>query len=389
VQRVCSIFSQLLQLFPRLEFEQLVRQHRAERHARGFTCWGQFVAMLFCQLGAAQTLREICGGLAACEGKLRHLGIPQAPKRSTLAYANEHRPWQLYQSVFQQLYHRCQSLAGTARRFRFRNPLLTLDSTMIDLCASLYDWAAYKRTKGAAKLHLVLDHQGYLPQLVVITPGKVQEIEVARRLRFQPGTILIFDRAYVDYAWFEQLTQQGVFFVTRLRCDAHYRVVEERPVPQRGNILRDQQVHLGSHWYRQPHPLRRLEVYVPEWEQSLVLLTNHLGFGPTTLARIYRERWQVEVFFRALKQNLRVKSFVGTSANALKIQIWTALIAILLLKYLQLRASRGWSLSNLVALLRQQLFVYRDLLTWLDQPFEPPPEVTLTSQTQGLLALGS
>lgn len=379
MQRVCSIFSQLLQLFPRLEFEYWVRQHGAERHARGFTCWGQFVAMLFCQLGGAQTLREICGGLASCEGKLRHLGIPQAPKRSTLAYANQHRPWQLYQSVFQQLFQRCQNLAGPARRFRFRNPLLTLDSTMIDLCASLYDWAAYKRTKGAVKLHLVLDHQGYLPQLVVITPGKVQEIEVARRLRFQPGTILIFDRAYVDYAWFERLTQQGVFFVTRLRCDAHYRVVEERPVPQRGNILRDQLVHLGSHWYRQPHALRRLEVQVPEWEQSLVLLTNHLGFGPTTLARIYRECWQVEVFFRALKQNLRLKSFVGTSANALKIQIWTALIALLLLKYLQLRASIGWSLSNLVALLRQQLFVYRDLFTWLDQPFKPPPEVALAS----------
>lgn len=371
---VCSIFSQLLQLFPRLEFEQLVGQHRAERHARGFTCWGQFVAMLFCQLGQAQSLREICGGLASCEGKLRHLGIPQAPKRSTLSYANEHRPWQLYQSVFQRLFQRCQHFAGARRRFRFHNPLLTLDATMIDLCASLYDWAAYKRTKGAAKLHLVLDHQGYLPQAVVITPGKVQEIEVARRLRFQPGTILIFDRGYVDYAWFERLTQQGVFFVTRLRCDAHYRVSEERSVPCVGPILRDQVIQLGSHWYRQPRLLRRVEVEVPEWDYPLVLLTNHLTFGPTTVARIYRERWQVEVFFRALKQNLRVKSFVGTSANALKIQIWTALIAILLLKYLQLRASRGWSLSNLVALLRQQLFVYRDLFAWLDQPFEPPPD---------------
>jgi hypothetical protein len=374
MSRVCSIFSQLLQLFPRLEFEQLVRRHRAERHARGFTCWGQFIAMLFCQLGQAHSLREICGGLAACEGKLRHLGLPDAPRRSTLAYANAHRPWELYQSVFQQLYQRCQGLTGTQRRFRFRYRLLTLDSTMIDLCASLYDWAAYKRTKGAVKLHLLLDHQGYLPQLVVITSGKVQEIEVARRLRFQPGTILIFDRGYVDYQWFEQLTRQGVFFVTRLRSDAHYRVREERAVPQRGNILRDQIIELGSHWYRQPKLLRRIEVQVPEWDHSLVLLTNHLGLGPTTVARLYRERWQVEVFFRALKQNLRLKTFVGTSANALKIQIWTALIALLLLKYLQLRASYGWSLSNLVALLRQQLFAYRDLFAWLNQPFEPPPD---------------
>jgi len=374
VNRVCSIFSQILHLFPRLEFEQLVRQHRAERHARGFTCWGQFIAMLFCQLGQAHSLREICGGLASCEGKLRHLGLPEAPKRSTLAYANEHRPWELFQALFQHLYQRCQSLVGAQRRFRFRYRLLSLDSTMIDLCASLYDWATYKRTKGAVKLHLLLDHQGYLPQLVVITPGKVQEIEVARRLRFQPGTMLVFDRAYVDYAWFEHLTGQGVFFVTRLRSDAHYRVEEERPVPPRGSILRDQIIRLGSHWYRQPSLLRRIEVHVPEWEGPLVLLTNHLGLGPTTVARLYRERWQVEVFFRALKQNLRVKSFVGTSANALKIQIWTALIALLLLKYLQLIASFGWSLSNLVALLRHQLFVHRDLRAWLDQPFHPPPE---------------
>jgi Domain of unknown function (DUF4372)/Transposase DDE domain len=382
VTRVCSIFSQLLQLFPRLEFENLVRQHRAERHARGFTCWGQFVAMLFCQLGQAQSLREICGGLAACEGKLRHLGIPQAPKRSTLAYANEHRPWELYQSLFQILYQRCRTVAGAPRRFRFRNPLLTLDSTLIDLCASLYDWATYTRSKGAAKLHLVLDHQGYLPQFVVVTAGNVPELNVARAWRFAPGTILIFDRGYVDYGWYEQLSRQGVFFVTRLRHDAHYRVLEERPRPPRGSVLHDQLIHLGSHWYRHPHPLRRIEIKVPEGQEPVVLLTNHLTFGSTTISRIYQERWQVEVFFRALKQNLRVKSFVGTSPNALKIQIWIALIAILLLKYLQLRASFGWSLSNLVALLRQQLFVYRDLFRWLDYPFEAPPCPPSQTSTQ-------
>jgi len=373
VNRVCSIFSQLLQFFPRLEFEQLVRKHRAERHARGFTCWGQFISMLFCQLGQAHSLREICGGLAACEGKLRHLGLPDAPKRSTLAYANEHRPWQLFQSVFEQLYHRCASLVNPPRRFRFRNRLLTLDATLIDLCASLFDWAAYQRTKGAVKLHLLLDHQGFLPQFMVITPGKTHEIQVARRLRFAPGTILVFDRGYADYRWFESLTQQGVFFVTRLRHDAHYRVLEKRPLPQRGHILSEQIIRLGSPHYRQRSSLRRIVVEVPEWDHPLVLLTNHLGLGSTTVARIYQERWQVEVFFRTLKQNLRIKTFVGTSANALKIQIWAALIALLVLKYLQLRASYGWSLSNLVALLRQQLFVYRDLLAWLNQPFEPPP----------------
>jgi len=379
VNRVCSIFSQLLQFFPRLEFEALVKQHRAERHARGFTCWGQFIAMLFCQLGQAHSLREICGGLAACEGKLRHLGLPEAPKRSTLAYANQHRPWELFQSVFGQLYQRCQSVAHPRRRFRFRHPLVLLDAMMIDLCASLFDWAAYKRTKGAVKLHLLLDHQGFLPQYAVLTDGKTQEIEVARQLHFPPGTILVMDRGYVDYEWYERLTQQGVFFVTRLRCDAHYQVIRSRALPAGGKILSDQVIHLGSHWYVQPSSLRRVVVEVRDQKEPLVLLTNNLRFGSTTVADIYRERCQIEVFFRALKQNLRLKTFVGTSANALRIQIWTALIAMLVLKYLQLRASYGWSLSNLVALLRQQLFVYRDLFTWLNQPFQPPPPLEFSS----------
>lgn len=331
-------------------------------------------------------MREICGGLAACEGKLRHLGLPEAPKRSTLAYANEHRPWQLFQSVFGQLYQRCQNLSNPQRRFRFRRPLVLLDATMIELCASLFDWAAYQRTKGAVKLHLLLDHQGFLPQFAVLTAGKTQEIEVARQIRFQPGTILVMDRAYVDYEWYEQLTQQGVFFVTRLRCDAHYQVIRSRPLPQGGQILSDQIIHLGSHWYVQPSYLRRIVVRVSGQDEPLVLLTNHLRFGAATVARIYRERWHIEVFFRALKQNLRIKTFVGTTANALQIQIWTALIAMLVLKYLQLRASFGWSLSNLVALLRQQLFVYRDLFAWLNQPFEPPPALEMVATQLPLLS---
>jgi hypothetical protein len=379
VNRVCSIFSQILQFFPRLEFEGLVKKHRAERHARGFTCWGQFIAMLFCQLGQAHSLREICGGLAACEGKLRHLGLPAAPKRSTLAYANEHRPWELFQSVFGQLYQRCQSVAPPHRRFRFRHPLVLLDATLIELCASLFDGAAYKRTKGAVKLHLLLDPQGFLPQFAVLTEGKTQEIEVARQLHFPPGTIVVMDRGYVDYEWYERLTQQGVFFVTRLRCDARYQVIRSRALPAGGKILSDQVIHLGSHWYVQPSPLRRVVVQVAEEKEPLVLLTNNLRFGAPTVADIYRQRWQIEVFFRALKQNLRIKTFVGTSANALRIQIWSALVAMLVLKYLQRRASYGWSLSNWVALLRQQLFVYRDLFTWLNQPFQPPPALEFSA----------
>ncbi len=368
-----------------MEFEQAVRETRAERHARGFTCWGQFVAMLFCQLGQARSLREICGGLASCEGKLKHLGVPHAPNKSTLAYANEHRPWHLYQKVFGVLFARCQQAAGTRHRFRFRNPLLSIDGTLIDLCVTMFDWARYQQGKGAAKLHLVLDHDGYLPRYAVITEGNASEVKIARELQFAAGTILVFDRGYVDYQWYQRLTNSGVFFVTRLRHDTHYQVLKELAVPKNRHILKDEIIALGSHHYRQTAPFRRVEVWLEDRQEVLVLLSNHLGFGSTTIAQIYRERWRIEVFFRYLKQNLRIKTFVGTSANALHIQIWTALIAMLLLKYLQLRARYGWSLSNLVALLRQQLFVYRDLQAWLDTPFEAPP--ALAGLHDGQLAL--
>lgn len=384
MNRVCSIFSQLLQLFPRSEFQLAVKELEAERHARGFTCWSQFVAMMFCHLGQAKSLREICGGLAATEGKLKHLGVDQAPKRSTLAYANEHRPWRLYQRVFEQLLGRCEALSGPRRKFRFKNRLMSIDGTLIDLCCTMFDWAKFQRFKGAAKLHMVLDHDGCLPHFAVITEGKASEVKVARTFHFDPGTIVVFDRGYVDYKWFQALTDQGVFFVTRMRHDAHYQVIEERDLPEVRSILKDQVIKLGSHHYRKPGDYRRIEVKLDDGG-SMVLLTNHLKFGSTTVARIYRERWQIEVFFRYLKQNLRIKTFVGTSPNAVHIQIWTALIGILVLKYLQMRASMNWSMSNLSALLRQQMFVYRDLYAWIDDPFHPPPQYVALQDLQQTL----
>jgi Transposase DDE domain/Domain of unknown function (DUF4372) len=382
VNRVCSIFSQTLQLFSRLEFESAVRKHRAERHARGFTCWGQFVAMLFCQLGHAQSLREICGGLVASEGKLKHLGLPAAPARSTLGYANEHRPWQLYQTVFQQLLEKCQQVVASApgkrkRKFRFKNRLLSLDATVISLCVSAFDWAQFRRTKGAVKLHLLLDHDGHLPSFAVVTEGKQHEVQVARQLHFTPGTILAIDRGYTDYEWFARLSEEHVYFVTRLKDNADYTVVEECDIPQRKGVRRDQVIF----FYKLAQAgvdcfFRRVEYYDEKTDAMLVFLTNHLSLAAATVAAVYKERWAIELFFKALKQNLRVRTFIGTSENALQIQIWTALIALLLIKYLQLRATFGWSLSNLESLLRQQLFVYRDLWTWIDNPLQPPLLVT-------------
>jgi len=381
-----SVFGQILKLFPRTEFEQLVRETRAERHARGFTCWQQFVAMLFCQLGKAQSLREICQGLASVEGKLNHLGIEEAPNKSTLAYANAHRPWQLYQRVFEQLFQRCRQIAPK-HRLRFKNPLLSIDATVIELCASLFDWAHYKQTKGAVKLHMILDHNGLLPSFCHITEARKYDVTVAREWDFPAGTIIVFDRGYIDFRWFRSLDDRGIFFVTRLKARTRYSVVEERSVPQRGGVLRDALIRLTSRQLKGgSSPFLRLVEYRAQDGRTYEYLTNHLNFGSTTIAAIYEQRWQIESFFKAIKQNLRIKTFVGTSANALHIQVWTALIAILTLRYLKLRSTFGWALSNLLAMLRFNLFAYRDLWSWINDPFSPPP---LPQPTQLSLNLDS
>lgn len=382
MNRFSSIFGQILHLFSKREFFETVHATKAERNAKGFSCWDQFVAMLFCQLGQAHSLREICGGLASCFGKAKHLGIQTAPKRSTLSYANEHRPWQLYEKTFYQLLGKCRQLDFGKRRFRFKNKLFSLDATVIELCASLFDWAKFRQTKGAVKLHLLLDHEGYLPVFAHITDGKTHEVKVAQKIDLPPGSIVAIDKGYVDYELFWNWTGKDVSFVTRQKDNADYNVLGERPIPKNRNILKDQDIELGGFYSQQKYPgiLRRLEVWDEENERIIVLLTNHLTFGATTIAAIYKDRWQIEIFFKVIKQNLRIKTFVGTSQNALLTQIWTALIAVLILKYLKFRSSFLWSLSNLVAMLRYNLFTYRDLWGWINNPFEPPPAQAMIEQ---------
>lgn len=376
MKRVSSIFSQILQSFSRSEFESVVRKHHGERHARGFECWTQFVAMLFSQLGHARSLSEITGGLAACEGKLIHLGVKTPPKKSTLAYANQHRPWQIYQDLFDKLYQRCaaESMHRAKRRFRFHNKLLSLDATVIPLCIKTFDWAKYQTGKGAAKLHLLLDHDGYLPKFASLTKANTGDITVARRMEFEKGTVVVFDKGYADYDWWLKLTRQGVYFVTRLKDDASYGVADEREVKAGGNVIRDEEIVLTKIQEEGRDALmRRIEIWVEEKQKTMVFVTNNMRLAASTIAEIYKDRWGIEAFFKALKQSLRIKKFVGTSENAVLIQIWTALIAMLVVKFLQLKSSFGWSLSNLVALLRQQLFVYRDLWAWINEPFQGPP----------------
>jgi hypothetical protein len=371
--RVASCFAQVLGLISRSGFEGVVRELKAERGAKGFRCWDQFVAMLFCQLGSAHSLREICGGLATALGRVTHLGLKEAPKRSTLAYANGHRPWEVYQRVFEQLLIRSQELAASHKRsFRFKNPLRILDATVIDLCLEMFDWAKFRRTKGAIKLHMQLQERGCLPCWALVTEGKTHEVRVAQGLSFEPGTIVVMDRAYTDYAMFGRWTEQGVFFVTRMKSNADYTVTHTIP---RGNsgVLRQEWIRFngpaGKHC---PKALRRIVIWDEEQQREIVLLTNQFDLAAATIAKVYRFRWQIELFFKALKQNLKIKTFVGTSENAVKTQIWTALIAMLLLKFLQLKSSWKWSLSNLAAMLRFNLLTYRDLWSWLNDPFGVP-----------------
>jgi Transposase DDE domain/Domain of unknown function (DUF4372) len=377
MERVCSIFSQILKLVPRGLFDGAVAKHEGDKHTKGLNCWSQFIAMMFCHLGGARSLREIIGGLAASEGKLKHLGVNKAPARSTLSYANANRPWQVYRTVFDELVRMCQADAVTRKRkFRFKNPLVTLDSTMIPVCLSMFDWAAYVKTKGAVKMHMVLDNAGLLPQYAVITDGKTADIKVAKKLKFEAGAMLVFDRGYEDHGWWRQLTENKVNFVSRLKERTRYVVVSGRKVVEGSRILRDQEIELvHENNPDQPLRLRRIEVWLEDKQEVMVLVTNHMKLAATTIALIYKDRWQIELFFKAIKQALRIKTFVGTSENAVQIQIWTALIAMVLVKYLQLCSRWNWSLSNLVALLRQQLFVYRDLWIWLNQPFRPPLEL--------------
>ena len=371
----CSLFSQILKLIPRTDFERLVKATGAEYRSKGLSSWSQFVGMLFCQLGRAHSLREIEGGLKSCEGKLAHLGI-EAPARSSLSYANGHRPWELFERVFYGLFDIVAAKAVGKKKFRFKNKLVSLDSTVIDLCLSLYDWAKYRRTKGAVKLHLVLDHDGYLPCFGLVTDGTVADVKAAWPIAFAPDTIVVDDRGYNDYRLFADWTDAGVFFVTRIKDNAQFEVVEEREPPQNRNILKDQTIRLTGTGAQGkcPHLLRRVEAVREDTGDRLVFLTNHHGLGASTIAAIYKDRWQIELFFKALKQNLKIKTFVGTSANAVKIQIWTALIAMLLLRYLQRSSDFSWSLANLVALLRMNLFTHRDLMAWLDKPFATPPD---------------
>jgi len=371
-----SLFNQLLQQFSKRDFRKLVIKHQTERNAKGFTSWSQFVSMLFCHFARADSLREIGNGLACCIGKLSHLGLRKAPPKSTLAYANSNRPAELFEELFYSSLaaFRERKMLNVRKPFKFKNKLVTFDSTTITLALEAFPWAKYRSKKGGVKLHVLLDNADLMPSFVCMTVARDNDCKGLDKISLKPGTIVTLDRGYNDFAQFGEWTENGVHFVTRMKVNTKHYVLEKKIPPQNRHILWDHIIILtGERAKECPDNLRLVRAVDPKTGEVIDILTNNLELGASTISGIYRERWRIEEFFRLLKQNLKIKTFVGTSKNALMTQIWTALIALLLLRWLHYISRAGWSFSNLAAMLRMNLFTYMDLLEWIEDPFGSPP----------------
>ena len=369
-----TVLAQFLDLVPRHEFESVANRHHEGRRLRSMTRWNQFVAMAVGQLAGRCSLRDMVANLSAQGRKLYHLGVG-AVARSSLARVNETQPHGLYEELFGRLLARCRT-AAPGHGFRFRNPLYSLDATTIDLCLSVFPWAKFRRAKGAVKLHLGLDHAGLLPAFARVTDGKAGDIEAARALRLPAGSIVAADRAYMDFDWINSLISQGVFLVTRLKRRIRFRILERRPVNRAQGVTSDQTIGFTSAKGRKrcPHRLRRIGYRDPGTGRHHVFPTTNFTLSAKTVADIYKSRWQVELFFKWIKQNLRIKSFVGTSRNAVMTRIWIALCVYLLLAYIKFANRLAWSMQEILRVLQMNLFDRRAILDVLAPSSDPPDD---------------
>jgi len=360
-----AIFSQILKLVPRHEFESLANRHHRGRSFRTASRWSQFVSLAMAQLSGRNSLRDIVENMSSQAHRLYHLGSAKL-SRSNLSRINEDKPYTLYEALFGKLLSRCQGRTP-GHDFRFKNPLYSLDASTIDLCLSAFPWADFRATKGAIKLHVGLNHNGYLPEFVTVTEGKVHDVTIGRTLTFPPGSMVAIDRGYNDYAWYNQLTGKGIFFVTRLKSNAKTRVVCRRPVCAKKGLTSDQTIEFTGIQTakRCPIQLRRIGYRDPETGKHYVFLTNHFKLAAKTIADIYKARWQVELFFKWIKQNLKIKSFIGTSKNAVMTQIWIALCVYLLLAFINFQSRMNKSMQQILRLLQLNLFEKRDLMALL------------------------
>lgn len=384
-----TLFSQIIQKLDRLSFNKIVKERQTDKHSKGFNSWTHLVSMLFCQFAKSQSVRDISNGLRSATGNLNHLGINKAPSKSTISYQNQRRDWELFKEYYYKLLETLGQQAYQKRvKFTIKSKIFLLDSTTISLCLSLFDWAKYKTSKGAVKMHTLLDYDGLLPAYVNITNGKTADNKGAYDVPLIKQSVIVADRFYNDFSLLNVWDSKEVFFVIRHKDNINFRSVKENPLPdnRHQHILIDEIIELTGNQTKNKYTkkLRRIAVWDEENEQEIELITNQFTWTANTISELYKARWQVEIFFREIKQLLHIKSFIGTSENAVMIQIWTALITILVLKALRAMAKYPWYLSNLVAFIRLNIFVKINLQNWLDQPFvdpEPPPE----NNRQGVL----
>lgn len=378
-----TVLAQLLKIIPRHEFETLANRHHSGRSFRTASRWSQFVTMAMAQLAGRISLRDIVENTSAQAHRLYHLGSAKL-SRSNLSRMNDSKPYALYEALFGKLLHRCQGITP-GHNFRFSHPLYSLDASTIDLCLSVFPWADFRTTKGAIKLHVGLNHAGYLPEFVTITEGKSHDVTVGRTLKFPKGSIVAIDKGYNDYQWYKQLTDKGIFFVTRLKTNAKYRVVGRRSIIKSKGLICDQTIEFtGIQTAKKcPVQLRRIAYRDEQTGKRYVFLTNNFSLAARTIADIYKARWQVELFFKWIKQNLKIKSFVGTSKNAVMTQIWIAMCMYLLLAFIKFQSRLTRSMQQILRLLQLNLFEKRDLMALLRG--DPPRAVSINSNQMALL----
>lgn len=375
-----TVLSQLLKMLPRHEFEKLANAHDGRRRSDALSRWSQFVALSVGHLGGRTSLRDIEATFHSQPQQRYHLAS-QSVSRSALGRANERLEYEFYESLFTTLYERCTRHAPR-HGFRFKGKLFSLDGSLIDLSMKLFPWADYNRKKAAFKLHVGLDHDGLIPAFAAITSGKASEMEQARQWRFPKGSVLVFDKGYNSYAWHNSLSEQGFIWVTRIRGNALYRVIERRSVAPDSNITSDQVIEYTGKKAQEDGlpPIRRIGYRDPETGKHYVFITNQFKWSAQTIADIYQQRWQVELFFKWIKQNLKIKAFLGISQNAVMTQVLVALCLYLLLAYLKFQSRISKSLQQILRLLQTNLFIRRPLLELLNpiQPYPPPhPQLRL------------
>lgn len=361
MEKHTTIFSQILKLIPKVKFERLAEYYQAGQALRKMNRWTQFVVMAMSQLTHRSSLRDTVANALAQQNYLSQLGCVVA-SRSTLSRVNNEQPYRLYEALFSHMLSNCQLLAPK-HGFKFKNKMYSLDASTIDLCLSLFEWAKFRQTKAGIKLHTVLAHEGRIPACVVMTDAKVADVTVGRKLQFPRGSLLVYDRGYNDYQWFFELDEQDIDFVTRLKRGANYRVIERKETNKAQGIMSDQiiVISIGPGKKREEMTLRRVGYYDSETQKHYYYLTNNFVWSAKTIANIYKSRWQIELFFKWIKQNLKIKNFFGRSRNAVLTQIWIALCIYLTLAYMKFISKIGITLQAMIRLLHINLFAKRDL----------------------------